>query len=182
MRRENEKTIREKFAGPVQEDFLRDRDLAARFAALTHRLELAETARRNITRDQKVEGVIHEADDSASPIEVVTENGFSITRPWERAGSPVPTGGTCRFRVSDASGRERDVHVEISRSLIAETVQHTGGRIQASSDFWICCAERHLANYVCAFDAFPEGDNLFVESLDSEEVILAMRWRRSKTD
>jgi hypothetical protein len=173
VRRTNDQTVTEQLSDSVAES-VRLHDLAARFAMLTRRLVAG--ARGNIRRDQRVDGVAQEARDSSRPIELVLENGFSITRPWETEGGPVPTGANCQFRVSDASGVERKVCVEISRSLIAETALHTGGRIQSLSSFWVCSAERHLANYVWEHDTIPEGDYLVVETLDPEEVMLATRW------
>ena len=121
-------------------------------------------------------------EEPARPIEFLTENGFAIVRQWEIDGSPAPTGGTCRFRLSDAKGNARDVEVEILEQLMNETSLHTRGHIQLSSSFWICCAERHLADYVWQQDAFPDDDRLIVESLDPEEEMLAKRWCQKASD
>ena len=157
-------------------------ELTLRVAELTHRLELSEAVRGNGWRDQQTDILVNDADDSSSRIEFLTENGFSIVRPWETDGLRLPNDGACRFLVSDPQGTEREVKVEISHRLMSETSFHTRCRMEPTSSFWICCAERHLANYVWDHDAFPDGDELIVETLDSEEVILAMRWRRSETD
>ena len=162
-------------------------ELSECVADLRRRVELAEAVRGNgngngydnSRGNQQTEAVICEADDSSSAIEVLTENGFSIVRPWELDGSPAPADGQCRFRVCDPHGKERDVQVEISGRLITETSLHTCGRIERSNSFWICCAERQLVNYLWEHDAFPDGDSLLIENLDPEEVILATRWERS---
>jgi hypothetical protein len=143
---------------------------------LTRRLELLEAVRGNGRRAQDPHGVIHGSDHASNPIELLTENGFSIVRPWETDKSYAPSGGKCRFFVSNSEATEHEVRVEISQELMSATSFRTRGRIQPSSLFWICCAERHLANYVWEHDAFPEGHKLVVETLDPEEVILARRW------
>ena len=157
-------------------------DLTARVAALMRRLELYEAARGNGNghgpgrRDQETRPTVRGADDSSNAIELITENGFSIVRPWETGNSPAPTGGKCRFRVSDTNGIERDVTVEIANHVVERILVKTRGRIQTSSSFWICCAERHLADYVSEHDSFPAGNTLVVGSLNPEETILARRW------
>ena len=176
MRRTSEQTIPEGLAQGVDEASPNIRELAARFAEVTRRLELAERVRNQSRHDEEAGAVVHETDDESKAIEYVTANGFSIVRPWEAGGAPKPTGGTFRFAVSDAEGKERQVNVQISERLIAKTTFRTRGRIQSSSSFWICCAERHLAKYVWEQDASPESDSLLVETLDPEEVILALSW------
>ena len=155
-------------------------DLTARVAELTRRLELYEAARGNGNghgrRDQETHPTAHGADDSSNSIELITENGFSIVRPWETGNSPAPTGGKCRFRVSDANGIEREVAVEIANHVVERILVKTRGRIGPSSSFWVCCAERHLANYVLEHHSFPAGNTLVVASLNPEEIILARRW------
>ncbi|HEY3104285.1 MAG TPA: hypothetical protein VGJ69_11875 [Pyrinomonadaceae bacterium] len=170
VRRASEQVIPEELAQRVA-------DLTARVAELTRRLELFESVRGNGNGrwNQETDAAVRGADDSSNPIELVTENGFSIVRPWESGNSPAPTGGECRFRVSDASGIEREVTVEISHRVMEETSRYTRGHIQPSSSFWICCAERHLVDYVWEHDCFPGGDKLIVESSDPEEVMLAIR-------
>src|SRR5690242_16160010 len=86
---------------------------------LTPRAELSKGARDTFVCDQESDSVVGEADDSSNPIEFITENGFSIVRPWESGNSPKPTGGKCRFGVSDGF-IEREVTVEISRDIVRE--------------------------------------------------------------
>jgi hypothetical protein len=171
VRRANEPVIPEELAQRLA-------DLTARVAELTRRLELYEALRGNGNgrRDQETNPTLRGADDSSNLIELITENGFSIVRPWESGNSPAPIDGKCRFRVSDATGIEREVAVEIASHVVGRILVKTRGRIQSSSSFWICCAERHLANYVLEHDCFPGGDKLVVENLDLEEIILAIRW------
>jgi hypothetical protein len=145
---------------------------------LTRHVELSEGACGNLVCDHEGDTVVGEADSSSDPIEFITENGFSIVRPWESGNSPRPTGGRCRFSVSDGF-IEREVTVQVSRHVVSEVSLRTRGRIQLSSTFWICCAERHLANYVAEHGDFPEDDELIVEELNSEDVLSALRWARS---
>ena len=145
---------------------------------LTPGIELAEGLDGNAALSQGTDAVVYEDGDSSQPIEFITENGFSIVRPWESGNSPQPAAGRCRFAVSDGF-IERDVTVEISRSAVTEISLRTRGRIQFSNSFWICCAERLLANYVSEHADFPDDDKLIVEKLDREDILLALRWAES---
>jgi hypothetical protein len=113
--------------------------------------------------------------DAVHPIELLTENGFVIVRPWEADGS-AQNCEAIRFLVRDGNEHERDVTVEVAPHLIAQTVLHTNGRIRAACSFWIVCAERHLANYLARYNDFPKDNRLAVTELDREEVLLAARW------
>jgi len=168
---------------PVKQDIvgeIEDRvdPLSARVVDLTPRVGLAEGVGGDGVLNQETDAVVREADDSSDPIEFITENGFSIVRPWESGKSPRPTNGRHRFAVSDGF-IEREVAVEISRHVVTEASVRTRGRIELSDSFWICCAERHLANYVSEHADFPEDDELIVERLDPEDVLLAVRWNKS---
>ena len=146
-------------------------DLTARFAALSEYV-------RRVTRtpgDMRT----NDAGNFAQPVEFLTENGFAIVRRWEADGSPAPTDGSFCFLVRDPEDTEYQVTVKIANQLIKETEFTTRERIQVSSPFWICCAERHLAHYVTENDRCPDGIQLAVESLDCEEVMLALRWEKS---
>ena len=115
----------------------------------------------------------------ARPVEFLTENGFAIVRRWEADGSPPPTDGSFCFLVRDAEDTEYQVTVNIANQLIKETEFNTRGRIQVSSSFWICCAERHLADYVEEHEHIPDNNKLTLETLNCEAVMLAFRWGRS---
>src|ERR1044071_8076439 len=154
-------------------------ELTARVAELTRRLDLVEVVRGNGRAHPQPEPTLLRADDSSNPIEFLTDNGFVIVRPWERDGSPAPTNGDCRVVVSDPNGNERTVAVRISRELMTATAIHTSSRIDQSSEFWICCAEKRLADYVAETDRFPEADEIIVEDLDREDLLLAIRWGKS---
>jgi hypothetical protein len=168
-------------SGPTLTEELTKRvaELMLRVAELTRRLEAIEVVRSNGRSHPHPERVIHGADDSSNPIEYFTENGFVIVRPWEVDGWPAPSEGCCLFTVSDPNGNQRTVTVKISRQLITATALHTKRRIDHSSGFWICCAERHLANYVDEHDRFPDASEIIINDLDREDLLLAIRWGKS---
>jgi hypothetical protein len=147
-------------------------------ADLPQRVELTEEANGDGVCNQQAETVVRDEDAASDPIEFITENGFSIFRPWESRQLPAPSNGTYRFGVSDGF-IEQEISVEISSRVIAEISLRTRGRVQRASSFWICCAERHLANYVSEHEECPERNELVVESLEREDILLAIRWNRS---
>ena len=168
--------LSEQCVGEIRE---RDDRVSECVVDLTPRAELAEgAARSSLTLSQETDSAVAEADDPPDPIEFITENGFSIVRLWESGNSPRPTGGRCRFGVSDGL-IEREVTVEISRRVVTEISLRTRGRIQLANAFWISCAERHVANYVSERGDFPDDDELMVERLNCEDILLALRWDKS---
>jgi hypothetical protein len=172
MRAASEPTISEELAQRVAE-------LTARVAELTRRLDLIEVVRGNGRAHPQPEPTVLGADDSSNPIEFLTDNGFVIVRPWEDGGSTAPSDGNCRFVVSDPNGNERTIAVRISAELMTATAIHTRGRIDQSSEFWICCAEKRLADFVAEHDSFPETKEIVVNELDREDLLLAIRWGKS---
>jgi hypothetical protein len=114
----------------------------------------------------------------AHPVELVTENGFSILRPWEIDRMPPPRDGNYPFLVRSPQSLERLVAVEIADDAVVQIELQTRLRILLSNSFWICCAERHLATYVYENDDYPPGDRLRVEQLGAEECMSAIRWGR----
>jgi hypothetical protein len=151
--------------------------LTARVAELTARIELTEIIRRGASlpeRHRVISAV--DQDDALKPIQFLTENGFTIVRSWEVDGSRPPSGRRYTFLVRDAFSNQREIAVEVSELLILETTVRTRGRVQISSLFWICCAERYLADYLWAHDTFPANDKLVVNNLNPDEVMLAIRW------
>jgi hypothetical protein len=110
------------------------------------------------------------------PIELITENGFSIVRPGE-SDEPrrTPEGGYV-FRVSDPEGSEHEVTVSIDRPAVNEITLRSRGRISGESSYWIACAERHLAEYLWENDNYPPHGTLAVEQLTLDDLNLAVRW------
>ena len=172
MRAASEPTISEELTQRVAE-------LTARVAELTRRLDLIEVVRGNGRTHPQPEPTVLGADDSSNPIEFLTDNGFVIVRPWEEEGAPAPSDGNCRFVVSDPNGNERTIAVRISAELMTATAIHTRGRIDQSSEFWICCAEKRLADFVAEHDSFPDANEIIVNDLAREDLLLAIRWGKS---
>ncbi|PYS85288.1 MAG: hypothetical protein DMF70_04505 [Acidobacteria bacterium] len=110
------------------------------------------------------------------PIELITENGFSIVRPGEGDGPMPAPEGTYVFMVSDPEGSEREIAVSIDQQAVSEITLRSGGRLSSNSSYWICCAERHLAEYLWENDTCPPDGKLRVEQLTLQDLNLATRW------
>jgi hypothetical protein len=110
------------------------------------------------------------------PIEFLTENGYAIVRAWELNRAPAPTDGTYSFAVKREQGFEREIVVTIASELFSDLFQKTRGRISHSCSFWICCAERHLADYLWEKDEYPADHKLSVDYLNPDDVISAVNW------
>src|SRR4030095_8053177 len=141
MRSVNENTLPEQFARRLAE-------LTAEVAELYRRLRLVEGDQGNGALAQQTNLTIHSYDDDRDSIQFLTENGFVIVRPWEAKDGSASAEGSFQFRVQHPEGIEREISVEISKQLLVGTALRTRGRIEAASQFWICCAERRLANYL----------------------------------
>ena len=109
------------------------------------------------------------------PIELITENGFSIVRPDESEPRRALE-GTYVFMVSDPEGSEREITVGIDQQAVNEITLRSGGRISSESTYWICCAERHLAEYLWKNNNYPPDETLRVEQLTLEDLNLGIRW------
>ena len=116
------------------------------------------------------------------PIELVTENGFSILRSWEIDRTPPPVAGKYRFLVRNPHGLElaREIIVELTVEVIAEIDRYTRGRIATSNSFWIYAAERHLATYVWENNDYPPNRRLIVKQLTLDDLALALRWETTE--
>ena len=119
-------------------------------------------------------------EEKTRPIELVTENGFSILRPWEIDGASPPQTTTYIFLVRDSQSREREIAVEIANELVLSIELRTNGRVLSASTFWTCCAERHLATCLWETDDYPPGDRLCVNRLNPEDVMMAIRWGKAE--
>ena len=171
MRVTNEHTIPEELVQRVAE-------LSALVAELSHRLDSIEVSNDHAPHPH-AETKIYEADEWSNPIEFLTENGFVIVRPWETDGSTPPADGRLRFAITDPNGNEQRVDVNISRRLMSETAIQTEGRIGLANSFWICCAERRLANYLAEHDCFPKANEMAIDELEREDLLLTIRWGKS---
>lgn len=124
---------------------------------------------------------VDSAEARVRPIEYLTENGFSIERANENdATRPAPKGGYV-FIVRDPKGTAREMRVRIHPDAVNEITRRSGGRIANESSYWICCAERHLADYLWENDDYPPDGNLTVEMLTIEDLNLAIRWGTTKS-
>jgi hypothetical protein len=113
------------------------------------------------------------------PIELITENGFSIVRTGESAVTRRASEGPFVFIVHDPPGSEREITVEINQQAVNEITGRSRGRISSESSYWICCAERHLAEYLWENDNYPPDGKLTVELLTLDDLNLARRWGRT---
>jgi hypothetical protein len=123
-----------------------------------------------------------ELDDAAArcrPIELITDNGFSIVRAIEFDGRRPSPAGKYEFVVCDAHGDQLEITVEIDGKVVIEITLRSRGRISSQSSYWICCAERHLADYLWEEDSYPPDGKLTVEELTLEDLNLANRWGRN---
>ncbi len=118
-------------------------------------------------------------EEETRPIELVTENGFSILRPWEIDGASPPQTTTYIFLVRDSQSREREIAVEIADELVLSIELRTNGRVLSGNAFWTCCAERHLATFLWETGDYPPVDRLRVNLLNPEDVMSAIRWGRA---
>jgi hypothetical protein len=109
------------------------------------------------------------------PIELVTENGFAILRPWEIERTSPPAGRFYRFIVRDPQNSIKEVTVEIATEAALVLDLRARLRVSSCNHFWITCAERHLANHLAETDESPE--KLMVKILDPEECLMAFRWQ-----
>lgn len=112
------------------------------------------------------------------PVEFLTENGFSIVRLSEIDNS-IPSGGFMhRFLVRDPDGFELEITVEIAEAVAQELAHRSRGRLTAESFYWVCCAERHLAEYLCEQEDYPADARLVVDQPSLDDLNLARRWGR----
>ena len=110
------------------------------------------------------------------PIELITENGFSIVRPGERDEPRRAPDGSYVFMVGDPEGSEREITVSIDQQAVNEITLRSRARISSDGSYWVVCAERHLAEYLWENDNYPPDGKLRVEQLTLEDLNLAIRW------
>lgn len=110
------------------------------------------------------------------PIQYLTENGFSIIRHCDVDGSAPQGGQEHAFIVRDPDGYELYITVTISAEAEADAILRSRGRITYESSFWLCMAERHLAEYLWEHDDYPPDAKLFVDQLTPTDVDQSQRW------
>ena len=117
-----------------------------------------------------------------SPIQYVTENGFSIIRLCDVDKSVTATSRECRFLVRNERGWEREVTVAFEESLIAQIQSRRRSRLLDSSVLWLVCAEQCLATYLWENDDYPEGGQLIIRDLPADQLLLATHWSDQRDD
>lgn len=110
------------------------------------------------------------------PVEFQTENGFSIIRLSDVNDSIPAAGLVHQFLVRDPDGFELEVTVEITETIAEALARRSRGRLSADSSYWICCAERHLAEYLWENVDYPPDANLTVDQPTLDDLNLARRW------
>lgn len=124
------------------------------------------------------EQLVHDSEAARSrPIELITENGFRIVRTDDVGGTNASASRGYTFIVRDRDGYELDVAVAIDRPAVLEVFKRSAGRISNENSYWICCAERHLAEYLWQQDDYPSDDGLKVNQLTPDDLDLARRWK-----
>jgi hypothetical protein len=114
----------------------------------------------------------------SSPIQYVTENGFSIIRICDIDESISAAGTTHQFLVRDPDGYELRITVDVSDSAKEQIFRRSRDRISNDSSYWISCTERHLASYLWENDDYPPDAKLTVNQLTLDDLDLAVRWDR----
>ena len=99
-------------------------------------------------------------------------------RRWELEQTPPPATGIYSFVVRNPLGEEREITIVLSDEVVAQTKFRTAERIQPNSTFWICCAERRVADHLHKHADFPDSDCLRIEELNREDTLLAIRWKK----
>lgn len=113
------------------------------------------------------------------PIELITENGFSIVRASDLDRVAATATGIYAFLVRDPHDYELEITVEIAQAFRNEIGLQSRGRISGESSYWICCAERHLADYLWENGDYPPDATLEVAVPNPRDVDLAHRWDRN---
>ena len=110
------------------------------------------------------------------PIEFQTDNGFSLIRFSDLNNSIHATGFVHQFLVRDPDGFELEVTVEITATLANALARRSRGHLSADSSYWICCAERHLAEYLWNYEDYPPDAKLTVDEPVLSDLNLARHW------
>ena len=111
-----------------------------------------------------------------TPIEVLTENGYTIVRKSDLEVSISDSARDCRFLLRDPNNHEREIKVAFNENTIALVNELRPTPLRAESTFWVCCAEQHLATYVWQMDEAPADGLLVIDSLPPEDLQLACAW------
>jgi len=110
------------------------------------------------------------------PIELITENDFSIIRMCDLVGTQPSMIDKYAFLVRDPHGNEVEITVEINPPAVEEISRRSRRRISSESSYWMSCAERHLTDYLWENNQFPPNARLMVKELTPDDCDLAIRW------
>jgi len=110
------------------------------------------------------------------PIELQTENGFSIVRRCDLDPNSRNNGTEHCFVVRDPDGYELDITVDFSAAFIGEVTHRTFGRITLESSYWLNCAEHHLSDYLWENNDYPPEGRITVDYLTPNDLDMALRW------
>lgn len=110
-------------------------------------------------------------------IEVVTDNGFCITRACELKVSGSDSASECHFIVGISSVGIRSIRVRFTEAAIAMAQEQRSSRAPLSLTdlFWLRSAELHLAKYVWENNECPPDGLLTIDSLSSSDLLSASR-------
>ena len=111
-----------------------------------------------------------------APIDVLTENGYTIVRKSDLDPTVLDSARDCRFLVRDSNNDEREIKVAFNETTIALVNELRPTPLRAESSFWVCCAEQHLATYLWQMDEDPADGSLVIDSLPPEDLKLASTW------
>ena len=111
-----------------------------------------------------------------NPIEVLTENGYTLVRKADLDPTFTDSARDCRFLVRRADEQQREVKVEFNENTIALVNELRPTPLRPVSTFWVCCAEQHLATYLWQMDEDPPDESLVIDSLPPEDLKLACDW------
>ena len=119
----------------------------------------------------------HRSPQLVSPIQYITENGFSIIRLSDVDPSVTNSPRECRFLVKGKHDVEGEIKVNFSEDLIAGIRIRRRGAVSDKSMFWLVCAESCLATYLWEESRYPPDGRLIVNELSPDELMLAIHWR-----
>ena len=109
-------------------------------------------------------------------IEIVTENGFCITRARDLKVSGSDSASECHFIVGIASAGIRSVRVKFTEAAIAMAQRQGSAPLSLTNSFWLHCAERHLAKYVWEHNECPPDGLLTIDSLSPKDLPSVSHW------
>jgi len=105
-------------------------------------------------------------------IQTITMNGFTILD-----DTPAFEEHQRRFVVISPDGQKHEVVVEIQNEPIEYVRRITGRYLAADSSFWTAQARRLLSDFVWDEGRVPPMHRLVMQSLDSDRVLVAARWK-----